>query len=137
MVALVVTIIVLLILAGVSIASLTGDNGILKQANSAKLQTEIAGDKEQLELYYVEQIENSKYGDVTMEDYLNYLEEKGIATKIEDGGYYAEIEGTIYELNIENDDLIVEYVGNGEITIPKIYKIEIVEKTRSSVEIKV
>ena len=137
MVALVVTIIVLLILAGVSIASLTGDNGILKQANSAKLQTEIARDKEQLELYYVEQIENSKYGDVTIEDYLNYLEEKGIATKIEDGGYYAEIEGRIYELNIENDDLIVEYVGNGEITIPKIYKIEIVEKTRSSVEIKV
>ena len=35
LIALVITIIVLLILAGVSIAMLTGDNGILTQANSA------------------------------------------------------------------------------------------------------
>jgi len=41
LIALVVTIIVLLILAGVSIAMLTGDNGILTQAQNAKVQTEI------------------------------------------------------------------------------------------------
>ena len=35
----VITIIVLLILAGVSIATLTGQNGILTQANNAKTQT--------------------------------------------------------------------------------------------------
>ena len=39
LIALVITIIVLLILAGVSIATLTGDNGILKQANQAKENT--------------------------------------------------------------------------------------------------
>ena len=39
LIALVITIIVLLILAGVSIATLTGENGILKQANSAKEKT--------------------------------------------------------------------------------------------------
>ncbi len=38
LIALVITIIVLLILAGVSIAMLTGDNGILTQAKSAKIQ---------------------------------------------------------------------------------------------------
>ena len=37
LIALVITIIVLLILAGVSIAMLTGDNGILTQAKSAKI----------------------------------------------------------------------------------------------------
>ena len=37
LIALVITIIVLLILAGVSIAMLTGNNGILKQANKAKV----------------------------------------------------------------------------------------------------
>ena len=37
LIALVITIIVLLILAGVSIAMLTGDNGILKQTNKAKV----------------------------------------------------------------------------------------------------
>lgn len=36
LIALVITIIVLLILAGVTIATLTGDNGILKQADKAK-----------------------------------------------------------------------------------------------------
>ena len=42
LVALIVTIIVLLILAGVSIAMLTGDNGILNQAKKAKEETEKA-----------------------------------------------------------------------------------------------
>ena len=39
LIALVITIIVLLILAGVTIATLTGDNGILTQANNAKKKT--------------------------------------------------------------------------------------------------
>ena len=50
LIALVVTIVVLLILAGVSIAMLTGDNGILSQAQNAKNQTEKAEDKERIKL---------------------------------------------------------------------------------------
>ena len=50
LIALVVTIVVLLILAGVSIAMLTGDNGILTQAQNAKNQTEKAEDKERIKL---------------------------------------------------------------------------------------
>ena len=46
LIALVITIIVLLILAGVSISMLTGSNGILTQANKAKELTEISGEKE-------------------------------------------------------------------------------------------
>ena len=42
LIALVVTIIVLLILAGVSIAMLTGQNGILNRASQASYQTQIA-----------------------------------------------------------------------------------------------
>ena len=42
LIALVITIIVLLILAGVSIAMLTGQNGILNQANKAKNDTNSA-----------------------------------------------------------------------------------------------
>ena len=40
LISLVITIIVLLILAAVSIATLTGDNGILKQADKAKTEVE-------------------------------------------------------------------------------------------------
>ena len=50
LIALVITIIVLLILAGVSIAMLTGDNGILTQANKAKTETEVKGLKEEIKL---------------------------------------------------------------------------------------
>ena len=39
LIALVITIIVLLILAGISIVMLTGDNGILKKATTAKEKT--------------------------------------------------------------------------------------------------
>ena len=39
LIALIITIIILLILAGISIASLTGENGILKKASSAGEQT--------------------------------------------------------------------------------------------------
>ena len=52
LIALVITIIVLLILAGVSIATLTGENGILKQANSAKEKTIIGEEKEAINLAY-------------------------------------------------------------------------------------
>ena len=58
LIALVITVIVLLILAGVTIATLTGDNGILTRAQQAKNETEQA-----------EKEEKEKLGD--MEDIIN------------------------------------------------------------------
>ena len=52
LIALVITIIVLLILAGVSIAMLTGENGVLTKATEAKEQTEIAQEKEEIQMAY-------------------------------------------------------------------------------------
>ena len=46
LIALVITIIVLLILAGVSIAMVTGDNGLLGQATRAGAETQVAEAKE-------------------------------------------------------------------------------------------
>ena len=50
LIALVITIIVLLILAGVSIAMLTGDNGLLTKASTAKTTTEKAGKVEEVNI---------------------------------------------------------------------------------------
>ena len=50
LIALVLTIIVLLILAGVTIATLTGDNGIITRANQAKTETEQAEKEERNDL---------------------------------------------------------------------------------------
>ncbi len=54
LIALVITIIVLLILAAVSIATLTGENGILTKANKAKEETETASKEEQRRLAVAE-----------------------------------------------------------------------------------
>ena len=60
LIALVITIIVLLILAGVSIAMLTGTNGILTQAQKSKMTTELSSYKEQLELYKTEKLSENR-----------------------------------------------------------------------------
>ena len=54
LIALVITIIVLLILAGVSISMLTGENGILTQAQKAKNETENAARQEEMDLAEIE-----------------------------------------------------------------------------------
>ena len=54
LIALVITIIVLLILAGVSIAMLTGQNGILTQTNNAKIEQSHAAVKDSIALLYNE-----------------------------------------------------------------------------------
>ena len=48
LVALVITIIVLLILAGVSLSLVLGENGVLSQAKNAKVKTDTAAAKEKL-----------------------------------------------------------------------------------------
>ena len=54
LIALVITIIVLLILAGVSIGMLMGDKGILNGVNDSKIETAIGTVKEQIGLYQLE-----------------------------------------------------------------------------------
>ena len=53
LISLIVTIIILLILASVSIAMLTGENGIIIQANKAKEQTIISTEKEAIQLMMI------------------------------------------------------------------------------------
>ena len=67
LIALVITIIVLLILAGVSIATLTGDSGIITKAEEAKLSTELSQYKEELELYKINKYsENDNFEEATL-----------------------------------------------------------------------
>ena len=63
LIALVITIIVLLILAGISISMLTGDNSILNQSEKAKEYMELAENDEKIKLQSYEEIE--KYQNTT------------------------------------------------------------------------
>ena len=71
LIALAVTIIVMLILAGVSIAMLTGNNGILTQAKNAKENTAAAEEKENQDLEKI----NSYINEKTIKD--NYTDVNG------------------------------------------------------------
>ena len=72
LIALVITIIVLLILAGVTIATLTGENGILTRASEASKQTEIAQVKEMAQTdILAKQTENE--GNVSKEEFVEIL----------------------------------------------------------------
>lgn len=68
LVALVVTIIVLLILAGITVAALTGDNGLIHNAGNAKEQAEIANEKEILEQAAIVAMGKNKRGDITKDN---------------------------------------------------------------------
>ena len=60
MIALVVTIVVLLILASITIGAVTSENGILRNANDAKEQTEIAEEKEIVDRATIQAMGNNK-----------------------------------------------------------------------------
>ena len=87
LISLVVTVIILLILAGISIGMLSGDNGILGQAGNAKTQTEIEGEKEIINLAVVGAMNKSKYGDIDETYFTNELE-KNNATVTKFGSKY-------------------------------------------------
>ena len=72
LIALVITIIVLLILAGVSIAMLTGSNGVLTKATTAKSETAVAEIKEQVTLAMNEILMNANDPTNTTADSTTY-----------------------------------------------------------------
>ena len=71
--ALSITIIILLILAGITIAGLTGKNGLLNNTEEAKKQTEIANEKEILERVTAGAMAQDSRGNIKKENLQNKL----------------------------------------------------------------
>ena len=138
LIALVITIIVLLILAGVTIATLTGDNGILKKAGDAKTQTEQAKEDENLKIAIAGSYGTD--GKLNLKDLKDNLKNQGILTnssefplevtvngekkKIDANGNIIEsiqslkTKGTVFK----NTTTLEDTYGN-QVTIPKGFKI--------------
>ena len=77
LIALILTVIILIILAGVSINLLIGDNGIITKAIQAKKMQNVARITERLELEKMELGISNDYK-VKLNDYLQHLQNKGI-----------------------------------------------------------
>lgn len=89
LIALVITIIVLLILAGVTIATLTGENGILTRAGEAKEKTGKASAKEQVQIAVTGSIgTNGEIENGSLKNNLNQIEKiSGVPEEITDSSY--------------------------------------------------
>ena len=75
LVALVITIVILLLLAGITIMYVMSDNGIFKKASDAKLKTDIASWQERLELAK-EPVFINGLGIFDPDEYFEYIEEQ-------------------------------------------------------------
>ena len=73
---LVITIVILLILAGITISAVTGDNGIIRNAGQAKEETEIVNEKEIVEKATVQAMGNNKYGNIEEEELQKQLDKE-------------------------------------------------------------
>ena len=74
LVALVVTLVVLLILASITIGAITGENGILRNANDAKEQTEIGEEKEIVDRATIQAMGNNKRGNIVEDELQEQLD---------------------------------------------------------------
>ena len=82
LISLVVTIIILLILAGVTVATLMGDNGLINKTKDAKIKTEIAGIKEEIQTDILgKQAENN--GNISDDSLKEILEKYGTLSEEE------------------------------------------------------
>ena len=107
LIALVITIIVLLILSGIAIATLTGENGLLNQATKAKEETQIAIKDELRKLTMLEastNLENTSYKD-----------KNNKTATIPAGFAVSQVEG---ENTIEDGLVIIDKKGNEFVWIP-------------------
>ena len=108
----ILNIIVLLILAGVTIATLTGDNGIITRTNQAKEETEKAGAKEKVQMEVAGSFD--EYGKFDMDKLKENLKENlGLTdsdiTDNGDGSITVTVDG--YEVTVDS---------NGSVTIKEV-----------------
>lgn len=115
LISLVVTIVVLLILAGISVAILSGDNGILKSAQRAQEQSKLADIREEVDIKWVEVLKEAGPTHTTEE-----LEQK-LQEKLRQ-----EDENAVVKYRPENDtfeitykDMMLEIQNNDSVTVKR------------------
>lgn len=122
LIALIITIIVLLILAGVTIATLTGENGILTRASDASEQTIIGQEKEQVGIAYLGADMNKTGESVTVTELQEELDKVALAqvTDNGDGTFNVFFTDTEHNYNVNNgkiEEVEINWIQNADGTI--------------------
>ena len=142
LIALVITIVVLIILAAISINMAFGSNGLITRAEEAKLQQKIADLQEMLDMEKMESLIDEE-GHITIEDYLNHIKDEGIIgdediqdTDNEDEKYITVEDEYVFLVRDKNDgDVEIIYQGTAGNLLPNL-QIEITNVTTSSITVK-
>ena len=130
MVALVVTIVVLLILAGISINLVLGDNGIVKKAQEASTKTKLSSVEEELTMIIAEYPMSPEYAN--LKEFLESKMSNGIDAVTEVGDGKLEVEKYGYIATVNADGTIAEFGKTGP--RPAVSGIKVVANANGSGE---
>ena len=148
LVALVVTIVVLLILAGITIQTVLGDGEIIDLAKQSKEQQLIATYKDRIGIVGINWSINRALDDsVTVDDLWQDMQDAKIINnketdveKVDENGNYIITvpEGYKFQIHInEYDDVEIDYIGKEDKLLPYINEITVISQTTNSVELQV
>lgn len=118
LVALVISIIILLVLAGITVATLTGDNGLIKNTGSAKNQAEISEEKEQISIAIVNATKKNKWGDIEEVNLKKELENTKVKVTTSGNKFKVEYENGRKYLIDKNGNIRLK--GDNELEINEI-----------------
>ena len=124
LISLVITIIVLLILAGTSISALLGDNGLISKARQAKEKHIISMEKEQISISYLACINNNESkvtNDLLQTELINNGNDVDTSSEDTDNGYfiYVTFNNTQHQYKVDENGNIL-YLEDIEIDTSKI-----------------
>ena len=148
LIALVVTIVIMLILAGITIQTTLGDGGLIDLANQSKEQQLIATYKDRIGIVGINWSLNRALDDsVTVDDLWQDMQDSKIienketdVEKVDENGNYIITvpEGYKFQIHInEYDDVKVDYIGKEDKLLPYINEIKVISQTTNSVELQV
>ena len=148
LIALVVTIIVMLILAGITIQTTIGDGGIIDLAKQSKEEQLIASYKDRIGIVGINWSLNRAFDDsVTIDGLWQDMQDVKIINnketdveKVDDNGNYIITvpEGYKFHIHInEYDDVEIDYIGKEDELLPYINEITVISQTTNSVELQV
>ena len=148
LIALVVTIVVMLILAGITIQTALGDGGLIDLANQSKEQQLIASYKDRIGIVGINWSINRALDDsVTVDDLWQDMQDAKIINnketdveKVDENGNYIITvpEGYKFQIHInEYDDIEIDYIGKEDKLLPYINEITVISQTTNSVELQV
>ena len=141
LIALVITIIILLILAGVVLNLTLGEHGILKKAEQAGEQYKISEILEKLELEKADLYARKNGQAPSLQEYIDHLINKGIitpsdVTDVDDNTKNIVIDGYVFTVVEESGNIKITYQGK-DTKEPRIANLQVTGTTIDSISVKV